>query len=294
MVSLNRVLQNFQMPGTGMITADLREAVLSRKFDPDQINDVLRPLDKLQKNYLQELPKKEKEAKDGFDFDPAKFALPFIFMFLMMLGILTSVDRLLRGLVEEKSNRVIEVLLSSTTAEQLMAGKVAGLGALGLTQLGIWVVLGLLPAGWLLVFVDIDLIALMVFFLYFVLGYFLLAILVLALGSLGSNLHESNQLSAVVIILSVVPMMTLPVIMQAPDGLLARIFSFFPLTSPVVVMMRYGAGAIPAWELIVCLLILVAALLAAVKICAKIFRVGILMTGKPPNPAALLRALRQS
>jgi len=273
-----------------MVSSDLRDAILSRKFEEGEIDQILKPLAGLETVYLE----KGKEKKESAPFELTRYVLPALFMFIMMLAILTSVDRLLRGLAEEKSNRVIEVLLSSTTAEQLMAGKVLGLGLLGLTQLAIWACLALVPIALLFTFIRLDPVSMMVFAIFFVLGYFLTAVMTLALGSLGSNLQEASQYSAVVILLSIMPTWTFPLIISEPSGLLARIFTFFPFTTPLVVVLRQAAGEIPTWELLTSILVMLAALFLAVKVGARIFRIGILLTGKPLGPRALWRALSQA
>lgn len=271
----------------------LRHHLLAQYYAPDKLDQILDPLEG-KTIYLQppeEKEEEEEEKKKPFEKLSA-IGMPMIFGMAMFLVLITSTDRLVRGLMEEKSNRVIELLLSSVTAEELMAGKVVGLGMLGLLQLTIWGSLILLPLSWLFLFVKFSILHMLTYLVFFVFGYFLLAILVLGLGSLGSNLQEANQWMILVVMMAVMPLTVMPLLAENPTGTLAVVFTYIPFSAPFMVVTRMSMEAISMGEIFLSLAVLVASNLLLLKICAKIFRIGILMTGKSPTPAAVWRALR--
>ena len=282
--------------GMSMVENDLRNYQLARQLDEAQVAKISKPLGGMQKEAFNQSTGDEAEqnkAGDSFG-ELKKFVLPIGFMMMFVFVIITSTDRLMRGLVEEKTNRVIEILLSSTTSDQLMAGKVLGLGLVGLIQLSIWLIIALLPLSWLLAFIDFPVMTFLVFVLFFLLGYFMFASMVLGLGSLGKDLQEANQWLGLLVVLTVLPMSMIPGLVEHPDGMLAQFFTWFPLTSPLVVVLRFGAGAISGIEIFGALVVLALANVVVIKISARIFRIGILMTGKTPNPLEVWRALKHS
>ena len=274
----------------------LRDHILAAHMPRRQIDHILNPLQDVQTEYMNQKPKKEDKTDPITDVAETmkKFVLPLIFMIMMMIIILTSTDRLLRGLVEEKANRVIELLLSSTTADQLMAGKVIGLGLIGMTQLTIWMAIGVIPFSFALAFISIDWITVLLFIVFFISGYFLLATLTLGLGSLGNNLQEAGQWTAIIVLITVLPSMFLVKLIENSDGPLAHFLTYFPPTCPLVVLFRHGAGTISAGEIVLSLIVMAISIFLAVKVGAKVFRVGILMTGKTPNPIQVWRALKNA
>ena len=233
-----------------MVENDLRTQALSQQLGKEQARRILKPLDGVEKKAIQEPASDQaNEAGKGFNIfeEFKKFVLPIGFMMMFVFVIITSADRLMRGMAEEKTNRVIEVLLSSTTSDQLMAGKVLGLGLVGLIQMGIWLTLAFLPLSWILAFVDFPLVTFLVFMAFFLLGYFMFGSMVLGLGSLGKDLQEANQWMGIIVIFTVLPMSVIPTLIENPQGMLAQIFTWFPFTSPLVVVLRFGADAITVW-----------------------------------------------
>ena len=215
-----------------------------------------------------------------------------LFFSLMMTG-----GFLLQGLGEEKENRIMEVLLSSVTPAQLMVGKVLGLGAAGLSQLLIWVTVGLtllevLPS----VFTDLDLTppglaSMVVAVAFFVLGYFMYATLNAGLGAISSTSQESQQLSMIVAAPLIVPMWAWAYVIENPTAGVVKFLTFFPLTSPLVVLERLGPEAIEPWEVAVSLVVLALSVVAVAFLVTRIFRAFLLSYGQRPGPRMLLRAL---
>ena len=216
----------------------------------------------------------------------------FLFFSLMMTG-----GFLLQGLGEEKESRIMEVLLSSVTPAQFMVGKVLGLGAAGLSQLLIWVTVGwtlleVLPS----VFTDLDVTppgpaSMVIAVAFFVLGYFMYATLNAGLGAISSTSQESQQLSIIVAAPLLIPMWAWIYVVENPTAGVVKFLTFFPLTSPLVVLERLGPEAIEAWEVAVSLAVLALSVLAVLFLVSRIFRAFLLSYGKRPSPRLLLRAL---
>ncbi|MBT9160294.1 MAG: hypothetical protein DDT26_01571 [Dehalococcoidia bacterium] len=206
---------------------------------------------------------------------------------------------MLQSVSEEKENRVIEVLLSSISARQLFLGKILGLGSAGLLQIVVWLVT-------IRIFADVGVIRIPVLgdlaiptsmlalgLLYFILGYLLFAVLSAGVGCIGSTASESEQWTGVFIVPALVPMWLSSVILMHPDGLLARVLSFIPLTAPMTVMMRLPITTVPLWELALSLTIMVGSIAAGVWFVARVFRVFLLMYGKRPALREIVRYARE-
>ncbi len=279
-------------PSLNRLARQLRRRALAAHYDDaERIERVLNPFRDLKRAYLEEPPTEETAPKD-WQAELKKYLLPILFMMLIMIAILTSSDRLLRGLMEEKQNRLIEILLSSVDADQLMAGKVLGLGIAGFVQLAIWAAMALFPAAAMLSFFDFSVVDFIILTAYFILGYFLLATCILGLGSVGSNHQEASQWTMIIILAAVTPMMFSTLLIEAPGSAAARALTYIPFSAPMAGVSRYAAGALPPWEIAASLAVIAVSGWLALIVGSKIFRVGILMTGQSPSPAALWRALR--
>jgi ABC-2 type transport system permease protein len=222
------------------------------------------------------------------------FGVPYVFAVLFMISLMMSSGFLLQGVAEEKENRVIEILLSSVTHNELLAGKVLGLCAAGLTQLGVWIVMVVTPAIFFIPGIDLRWSQLFIALLFFVLGFMMFGTLMAGLGSLGNNARESQQIAMVATMSSVIPMILLMPILNQPNGTLARVLSYIPLTAPVTIMMRIGAVRVPWWDILLSAAILCASLLLFLRLGAKLFRLGTLMYGKRPSAVEIVRWLREA
>lgn len=228
---------------------------------------------------------------------------PLAFVYLLWLAVFTSAQMLLTSTIEEKSSRIVEVLLSSVSPLQLMTGKIAGMAAAGLTVVGSWtacalIALILVPAamgagGANLLGIVSEPLYLLSFLFYFLMGYLLYAALLVGVGSVCNNLKEAQGLMWPVLIVMLIPMFAMLPIGQDPNGLLARVLSFVPPFTPFVMMNR-AAGPPAPWEYLATGMLLMGSIGAAVWGAAKVFRIGILMTGKPPRLREVLRWLSTS
>jgi ABC-2 type transport system permease protein len=226
---------------------------------------------------------------------------PVAFVYFLFIAVMTATQMLLTNTIEEKSNRIIEVLLSSVSPVQLMTGKVLGIALTGITVVASWALFAWLGAKSVPVFlpnVQLDFAAIVgdpfylaSFVAYFALGYLLYAAVLVGIGSVCSTLKEAQNLVAPVTIVLILPLIAMIPIMQSPNGTLAKVMTFIPPFTPFVMMNR-AAGPPEPWEYVVSTALLVVTILIAFWAAAKVFRVGILMTGKPPRVREILRWLR--
>ncbi|MBV1878070.1 MAG: ABC transporter permease [Pseudomonadales bacterium] len=227
---------------------------------------------------------------------------PVVFVYLLWISILINTQMLLTNTIEEKSNKLIEVLLSSVSPMQLMAGKIIGIALTGLTIIFSWLLMSLtffifLP--WVGAFdlpVDLttaafDPIFLGSFLVYFLLGYLLYAAILVGLGSIFNNLKEAQNLMLPVQLVQMLPILLMIPVGRDPNGLLAQVLSYIPPLTPFVMMNR-AAGPPSTFEYISTTLLLVLAIFCALWVAARIFRMGILMTGNPPEFRQVLKWIR--
>jgi len=229
------------------------------------------------------------------------FIVPYLFSMLLLMAIFTSSGFVLQGLSEEKENRIMEILLSSVSAQQLLAGKILALGAAGLTQMLIWLLTARLlvemvstTIGGLLSTLQIPANLLVLGIVYFILGYLLFAVLMAGVGSVATTSREGQQLSALFTMSAVIPFIIVPLIMENPDHILAQILTLFPVTAPIMVMIRLAFADIPAWELALSITLLVISIIGTLVLAAKVFRTFLLMYGKRPGLREIIRSLRQA
>jgi ABC-2 type transport system permease protein len=238
------------------------------------------------------------------------FVLAYVLWLLLYMGILLYGVNVMGSVVEEKSSRIVEVLISSLRPFELLAGKVLGVGGVGLFQFAIWSVFGALlidrrelvfrmlgeavPPGSMAAFPDVPLGTVVVFLLYFLLGYFLYAAMFAAVGAMTSSEAEARQAANFVVMLLVLPSVLMIGILNDPDGSMAVTLSIVPFTSPIAMPVRWAAAEVPLVELASSLAVLGAALLGVVWVASRIYRVGILAYGKRPGLGDLMRWVRSA
>jgi ABC-2 type transport system permease protein len=223
----------------------------------------------------------------------ANMILPFGFMYLMFLGIMTIGQQILSSIIEEKNSRIIEVLLSAVSPQQLMTGKIIGLGGIGLTVMAFWALAAFGAAQYQHVNIPVSPILLLCFLVYYILGFLLFSAILAGIGSICNTLKETQSLLTPIIMLMVVPIITWMELVRSPDGLMARVMSFIPPLTPMVMIVRLSAAQKIWWvEIAASMAVLLAAVLATIWIAGKIFQTGILMYGKRPNFKEVFRWLR--
>lgn len=230
------------------------------------------------------------------------------FLVLGMLVLLYSMiiiygQLVLRGVVEEKQSRIIEVLLSSIKPFQLMLGKLIGIGLVSLTQVAVWTgaltalsfvtaAAPLATSAFKLPLLEPKLLA--AFFVFFVLGYFLFSTLFLIVGAMVSAEEDAQQLQMPVVLSVVAPMLLLEQVLRQPNSLFATVVSQIPIFSPILMFARIAVEQPPWWQIGLSVALLLLSIWLAVWLAAKIYRVGVLMYGKPPTLPELVKWLKYS
>ncbi len=224
---------------------------------------------------------------------------PIIFAMIFMMSIFTTSGFLMQGVVDEKENRLIEILMTSVTPLEMLWGKIVGLGALGLVQVAFWLAAGgvVLTVGtqvWeVLEKVQISISMIILGPLYLVLGYLLFGSILSGIGASSTSMQEAQSISSLVSMLAVVPMFAFTSVLSNPNGSLPVILSLIPFTAPMTVMMRLPLADVPLWQIGLSLLLLVAAVGLVIWLAAQVFRVGLLMYGKRLGPRELITAIRE-
>jgi len=229
----------------------------------------------------------------------ANIIVPSIFGFLLAGALMLTNIYLLQSLSAEKENRLMEILLSSVSTRQLLAGKVLGLGAAGLVEVLVWVItlpflLNLassaiggslanvkLPAGFLAFGV-----------VYFILGYLVFAVVSACIAAITSTFQEAQTFSSFYAIFSIAPFWLLSLLILYPNSAVWIAFSIFPFSAPVMVMLRLGMTGVPAWQLAASMGVLALSFVGGLLLAAKLLRAYILMYGKRPHLGEIVRALR--
>ena len=225
----------------------------------------------------------------------AKLMIPFAFMLLLWIATFTCGQYLLSSTIEEKSSRVMEVLLSAVSPMQLLTGKILGQMGAGLLILTLYCgvgVGGLVLASMISI---LPLINLVYLFVYFVIAFFMIASLMAAVGSAVSDVREAQSLIGPIMIVLIIPMMLWLPILRNPNSMFAQVCSFIPPISPFVMILRLsGSEPVPAWQVVATIALGGVSIWVSLWAAAKVFRIGVLMYGKPPNFATLIKWIRMA
>jgi len=215
--------------------------------------------------------------------------VPYILSIFLIVTIFTTAGYLLQGIAEEKENRIVEIILSSVSSTELLAGKVIGLGAVGLTQVLIWLLTVLLFSGATTLVLAMNVASatswqvLALALVYYVLGFTMYAVLMAATGSIGSNLKEAQQISGVFSFMAAIPYMVMGIATTNPNAIGLRLLSYFPLTAPTMMLVRFPLGNVPTVDIVVSIAGLLISIPLLLWAGARLFRMGILMYGKRPS-----------
>jgi len=225
------------------------------------------------------------------------FMLPFAFSMLLGLCIMIGGQYLLQGVAEEKESRILESLLCTVSAEELMAGKLFGLGAAGLLVVAIWAGTAMAVFGPILVMAGVHLPAGLLFIAlaYFLLGYLFFGSIMTGIGGVTNNMREAQQFAVWFTFLNFAPFIMITFLLGRPNSPLAVGLSLFPPTAAGAMMLRLTApsSAVPGWQVAMSLALLAGAGALTLLMAARVFRVGLLMYGKTPNLPEILRWARQ-
>jgi ABC-2 type transport system permease protein len=229
------------------------------------------------------------------------FIVPSIFSFLMGLSLIFSATYVLQSLAEEKENRLMEILISSISPRQLLAGKVLGLGAAGMVQVLVWVIslplllrLATSSIGGLLANIQVPANFWVLGVIYFILGYGFFAVLSAAIAALSSSVQEAQGIAGIYGMFNVAPFWLLSLILIYPNSPAWVILSIFPLSAPVMTMIRLGLIGVPAWQLALSMIVMVLAVVGGLYVAARLLRAYMLMYGKRPNLGEIVRNFRNA
>ncbi len=272
---------------TGIIRDILTEFRLEdRGIDPDIVNEVVKPV---HLRTVRISPSGDEKESDYLTI----FLTSYIFLMAMMMLIATSGQILIRSVVEEKTNRIIEVLASSCSPTDLMAGKILGLSALGLTQVGLYALMGVAAVLYFgfegAAFENVWLLL-----PYFVIGYLFYAAIFVVVGSPLSSEQEAQQIAGWVVLVLLIPMIFAVLAMENPDMPIIRILSFIPFFTPSFMALRIPIAMPSTFDIVMTLGILALCTMIMMWIAGKIFRVAILSYGKRPSISEILQWIRSS
>lgn len=276
----------------GQIVSDAlrRQALKNKGLKDDDIDAALEPVS------VQAISPLGKGAPDP----KIMFLGTLGFVMVMYMTVLLYGINVMRSILEEKTSRIMEVMLSTASARDMMAGKILGVGAVGLTQVGIWVaVASAMSAGTIIAAASqikglINPTLLIYFGVYFLLGYVLYSTLCAAVGSMVNSEQEAQQMQFLVMMPMILAVIFIANIFQHPNSPIALFGSLFPFTSPLVMFSRISMqqGQVPGWQIALSIALMVATIYGMVWLCGRIYRVGILMYGKKPNLPEIMKWIK--
>jgi ABC-2 type transport system permease protein len=278
-----------------LMETGVEEALIARRLsdaglDPSRVKELTRRAD------LETIRLSESGARvdRGVTFIFATILMMMLYMTVLMWG-----QALMTGVIEEKSNRVVELAVSAMSPWSLLFGKLVGIGAAGLTQLAVWVASLVVLAAYSGSFLPSDTalpeitpLILASFLIYFLLGYFLYAALYAAIGASVNTMQEAQSLVFPVLMPLIASVMFFPVVLQSPDSTFSVVLSLIPFATPLLMFLRITVLTPPAWQILLSIVLTTLTIGAVTWVSARIYRVGILMYGKRPTFPEMLRWVR--
>ncbi|RKY51305.1 MAG: hypothetical protein DRP86_01760 [Candidatus Neomarinimicrobiota bacterium] len=222
-----------------------------------------------------------------------RYMTPFVFMFVLIMGIITTSQSIISSIIEERTHKIVELLLSSVKPSEIMAGKILGMGLLGLTQIFIYMIIlyqvgnhylsdqltsGLMNTGHLIWY-----------FVFFILGYLMFSTIYVALGSLFDNERDAQQLGGILSLIALLPIYFISFMLEHPESSLSAILSYIPLITPLLMIARIGISTPSFWSILGMALYLVIWIVFLIWLSSRIFRLAVLMYGKRPTFQEILR-----
>lgn len=281
--SLNRVVVGLRLKKEGL--------------DPQRVSDYMKHVGL---KTIKVTPQGEKEDVGG------TFAMAYVLVLLIYMTLIFYGSIILRGVIEEKSNRVVEIVLSSLKPFELMMGKILGIGAVGLTQYAVWALIGLVMSQYGMSMVTslvpaasgikfaIPPYIFFYFVVFFILGYFLYGTLYAAVASTVNNEKEAQQMLMPITMFLVLPILLMTMVIKDPSGSTSVILSLIPFFAPIIMFMRICVLMPPAWQVALSIGLLGLTVVAMVWLAAKIYRIGILMYGKKPSLPEIVKWIKYS
>jgi len=274
--AVNRVLQQQELTRKGLTAAQSDELLKPVKIETFRIDN----------------GRETKSSGSG------RFLEIIVMVMLIYVAVLLYGISVMRSVLEEKTSRIIEVLLSSASSTELMTGKLLGVGAVGLTQIVAWTVMaGVIALPSLASqpnFSELQLSPLVMvsFALYFLLGYLLFSTMYAAIGAIATTEQEGQQLQFIIVIPLVLSVFMLSPVIRTPDSAAVVWMSMIPFFSPIVMYARIVVQTPPLWQIGLSLALMVATIAGLVVLCARIYRIGVLIYGKRPNLPEIMKWLK--
>ncbi|HYU33141.1 MAG TPA: ABC transporter permease [Thermoanaerobaculia bacterium] len=230
-------------------------------------------------------------------------AFAYILFLLLYMVLVIWGQQVMQGVLEEKSSRIIEVVISSVKPFELLMGKLTGICLVGLTQFGIWMfTLATVSAPGVMASIaalpkdtklpTITPVMALHFLLLFILGFFVFSTLYAAIGAAFNNLQEAQQVAGVVVFFLVIPVFLMIRIINDPSSTFAVVASLIPLFTPLLMTLRISLEMPPLWQILLAYALTLGFLIGMVWVCARIYRIGILMYGKKPTFQELWKWIR--
>lgn len=249
-------------------------------------------------------------SSEGAETEDPQFFIAYFGAFFLYMVLLLYAVSVMRATLEEKTNRVVEVIISAMKPWHLMLGKIIGVGAVGLTQMAVWFAAGVLifASGLpMLIAARPELAELgelaellpglgmwLLFVGFFLFGYFMYSGLYAAVGAMCNSDEEAQQAQFPLIMLLVVPIILVMNVIQEPMTPMATGLSLFPLFTPILMWGRVAGGGVPAWQIALSFVLMAFAIVAIAWIAGRIYKVGMLMAGKRPTLPELWRWMREA
>ena len=274
----------------------VRDALMHRELvahgiPEDQLQALLKPYDmetiKWEKGHA-------KKSNEFVQLMSAIFLTVIMYVSVLMYGI-----GVMRSVLEEKKSRIMEVLMSTLTATELLAGKILGVGFVGITQIAIWTGMGTLisgvlafSAGQALKDANLSGLTAVYFVIYFILGYLLYSAMCAALGAMVNSEQEAQQLQTLVLMPLIISIMMMMLAITQPNHPVLVIMSMVPFCTPVLMYTRLVVSHPPLWQVLTSIGLMIVTIFAMLWLSSRIYRVGILMYGKKPTLPELLKWIK--
>lgn len=273
-------------------SALIRSRLVAKGVASGQLDEALKRMDM----DVMRIDKTGKESKSG---GMAAIMLPFLLMFMIYMTVLIYGIAVMRSVLEEKTSRVMEVMLSSANSTQMMAGKILGVGAVGATQVLIWMstvlltsLYGAAVAAPYLRDAQLSPLVYVCFPVFFLLGYLLYSSMYAAVGAMVNSEEEAQQMQWPVMIPLILCTVFAMTVIRDPNSNVAFWASIFPFTAPIVMFLRVVVQQPPMWQIGLSIGLVIVSIWGMVWLCSRIYRVGILMYGKRPTLPEIMKWIK--
>ena len=221
----------------------------------------------------------------------SSFLVPYLFLTILFMTVFMSGQLLLRSVMEERTSRTIEILLSSVTPDEIMKGKILGLGALGMLQMVFYLIVGLSIThykGW----ASIEVLDIPYYLIFFITGYLFYAAIYAAMGTFFTSEQEAQQSSGIISIVAVLPMVFASYFITNPGSTFTIGITYFPPLTPFMMIIRLGTDTVELNEIIYSTILMIISCWFMLKLSGKIFRTAILLYGKKITPKEIIKWVR--